>query len=149
MVILMWFSGKESACQCRSLIPGSGRSPGEGNGNPFQYSYLVNPMDRGVWWATIHGVTKNQTWLNTHTCTHRIAFHLLYTCELACKVIWICKLSEINFHIEQDSSVQFSHSVVSDSLRPHGLQHTRPPYPSPSPRVCSNSCPLSQCSCSL
>ena len=40
-------------------------------------------------------------------------------------------------------SVQFSHSVVSDSLRPHGLQHTRPPYPSPSPRVCSNSCPLS------
>ena len=38
----------------------------------------------------------------------------------------------------------FSHSVVSDSLRPHGLQHTRPPCPSPTPRVCSNSCPLSQ-----
>ena len=42
------------------------------------------------------------------------------------------------------SSVQFSHSVVSDSLRPHGLQHTRPPCPSPTPRVYSNSCPLSQ-----
>ena len=42
------------------------------------------------------------------------------------------------------SSVQFSRSVVSDSLRPHGLQHTRPPYPSPTPRVYSNSCPLSQ-----
>ena len=41
-------------------------------------------------------------------------------------------------------SVQFSHSVVSDSLWPHGLQHTRPPCPSPAPRVCSNSCPLSQ-----
>ena len=41
-------------------------------------------------------------------------------------------------------SVQFSHSVMSDSLRPHGLQHTRPPYPSPTPRACSNSCPLNQ-----
>ena len=42
------------------------------------------------------------------------------------------------------SSVQLSHSVVSDSLRPHGLQHTRPPCSSPTPRACSNSCPLSQ-----
>ena len=43
------------------LIPsreGSGRSPGEGNGNPRQYSCLENPMDRGVWWATVHGVAK-------------------------------------------------------------------------------------------
>ena len=40
--------------------------------------------------------------------------------------------------------VQFSRSVVSDSLRPHGLQHDRPPYPSPTPRVCSNSCPSSR-----
>ena len=44
----------------------------------------------------------------------------------------------------QFSSVQFSHSVVSDSLQPHGLQHTRPPCPSPTPRVYSNSCPLSR-----
>ena len=42
-------------------IPGSGRSPGEGNGNPFQYSCLENSMDRGAWWATVHGVAKNQT----------------------------------------------------------------------------------------
>ena len=42
-------------------IPGSGRSPGEGNGNPLQYSYLGNPMDRGAWWATVHGVTKSET----------------------------------------------------------------------------------------
>ena len=40
------------------LIPGSGRSPGEGNGNPLQYSCLGNPMDREAWWATVHGVTK-------------------------------------------------------------------------------------------
>ena len=38
-------------------IPGSGRSPGEGNGNPLQYSCLENPMDRGVWWAIVHRVT--------------------------------------------------------------------------------------------
>ena len=39
-------------------IPGSGRSPREGNGNPFQYSCLGNSMDRGAWWAIVHGVTK-------------------------------------------------------------------------------------------
>ena len=42
-------------------VPGSRRSPREGNGNPLQYSYLENPMDRGAWWATVHGVTKSQT----------------------------------------------------------------------------------------
>ena len=42
-------------------IPGSGRSPGEGNGYPHQYSCLENPMDRGTWQATVHGVTKSQT----------------------------------------------------------------------------------------
>ena len=40
------------------LIPGSGRFPGKGHGNPLQYSFLENPMDRGAWWATVHGVTK-------------------------------------------------------------------------------------------
>ena len=52
-----------SACDMGDLgsIPGSGRSPGEANGNPLQYSYLENPMDRGAWWATVHGVAKSQT----------------------------------------------------------------------------------------
>ena len=59
-------SGKESACQCRrckrlNLIPGLGRYPGEGNGNPLQYSCLGNLMDREAWQATVHGVTKSQT----------------------------------------------------------------------------------------
>ena len=40
------------------LIPGSGRSPGEENGNPLQYSCLGNPMDRGAWWAIVHGIAK-------------------------------------------------------------------------------------------
>ena len=51
-------------------IPGLGRSPGEGNGNPLQYSCLENPMDRGAWWATVHGVAKNQTWLSDFTFFH-------------------------------------------------------------------------------
>ena len=48
-------------------IPGSGKSPGGGNGNPLQYSCLENPMDRGAWQATVHGVAKSQTRLSRHT----------------------------------------------------------------------------------
>ena len=59
-----WFSGKEPAChagatEAMGSILGSGRSPGEGNGNPIQYSCLKNSMDRGAWWATVHGVAKS------------------------------------------------------------------------------------------
>ena len=50
-------------------IPGSGRSPGGGNGNPLQFSCLENPMARGPWWAAAQGVTKSQTQLNVHTLT--------------------------------------------------------------------------------
>ena len=57
-------SGKEPACQCRrhrdtGLIPGLGRSPGGGHSNPLQYSCLKNPVDRGVWWAAVLGVTES------------------------------------------------------------------------------------------
>ena len=48
---------------------GLGRSPGEGNGNPLQYSRLENSMDRGAWWATVHGVAKSRTRLSEHTST--------------------------------------------------------------------------------
>ena len=50
-------------------ISGSGRSPGRGHGNPLQYSCLENPMDRGTWRATVHGVAKSQTWLSDWACT--------------------------------------------------------------------------------
>ena len=86
---------------------GSGSSPEEGNSNPLQYFCLENSMDKGVWQATVCGVTKSQTQLS-------------------------------NSHF---TSIHFSHSVVSDSLRPHESKHTRPPCPSPTPRVHSNSCP--------
>ena len=57
--------GKESACNVGDpgSIPGLGRSPGEGNGKPLQYSCLENSMDREAWWATVHRVTKSQTQL--------------------------------------------------------------------------------------
>ena len=60
MGLLQWFSGKESACKAgdEDLIPGWGRSPGEGSGNLLQHSCLGNPMDRGVWLATVPGVAK-------------------------------------------------------------------------------------------
>ena len=65
--------GKASAYNAGDLglNPGSGRSPGEGNGNPLQYSCLENPTDRGAWWATVHGVAKSQTRLSNLTllCT--------------------------------------------------------------------------------
>ena len=59
-------NGKESARDVGDLgsIPGSGRSPGEGHGSPLQYFCLENPINRGAWWATVHGVAKSRTWLN-------------------------------------------------------------------------------------
>ena len=58
--------GKASAYNAgdQGSIPGPGRSPGEGNGNPLQDSCLENPMDGGAWWATVHGVAKSQTRLS-------------------------------------------------------------------------------------
>ena len=69
-----WLSSKESTCNTEDSgevgsIPGPGISPGGGHGNPFQYSCLENPIDRGVWQSTVHGVAKSQTqlkWLSTH-----------------------------------------------------------------------------------
>ena len=59
-LLLWWICGKESTCHAgdAGLIPESERSPGEGNGSSLQYSCLGNPMDRGNWWATVHGVAK-------------------------------------------------------------------------------------------
>ena len=64
-----WLSGEESTYNAgdtgeAGLIPGSGKSPAEGNGNALQYSCLENPIDRGAWLATVHRVTKSQTQLS-------------------------------------------------------------------------------------
>ena len=107
---------------------------GEGNGNPLQCSSLENPRDGGAWWAAVYGVAQNWTqlkWLSSSSST--IKNNLLF------------QVSNNPAHFMfNTSSVQFSRSVLSDSLWPHGLQHTRPPCPSPIPWVYSNSCPSSQ-----
>ena len=68
VIYIMWLSDKEFTYQCRRhreyLIPGSGRSPGEGDGHPLQSFCLENPMDRGAWQLKVHGDAKSQTQLS-------------------------------------------------------------------------------------
>ena len=82
--------GKASACSAGDLgsIPGSGRSPGEGNGNPLQYSCLENPMDRGAWRATVHEVAESQTrlsnFMHTHTTGIEVTTHWRHRWWIVC-----------------------------------------------------------------
>ena len=128
----------------RSL--GREHPPGEGNGNPLQYSCLENPMDGGAWWATVHGVAKSRTRLSD------------FPLWLICVIIHLSKPieytpprvnSEVSYGlwVVQLSSVQFSRSVVSDSLRPHESQHARPPCPPPTPWVHSDFWVVMMCQC--
>ena len=80
---------EETACSLGDLglIPGLGRSPGGGNGNPLQYSSLGNPMDGGAWWATVHGVAKelHMTENNSNMAFlwfHSLHFHSLLKCYI-------------------------------------------------------------------
>ena len=74
-----WLSCKESACSAgdvgdMSLIPGSGRSPGDGHGDPLQHSWLKNPMNRGVWQAPWGRKQLDTSEATGHTCTHHVHF---------------------------------------------------------------------------
>ena len=144
------------------LSPGSGRSSRGGNSNLLECSCLKNPMDRGAWQATVHGVAKSWTELNPahkplgriYTIFSSFTDQIFLTISLfildtlvgikasTYSTIFLEYLLKIKF--STISSVQFSCSVVSDSLQTHGLQHARPPCSSPTPGVYSNSCPLSQ-----
>ena len=77
---------KESAstAQDPGLIPGSGRSPGEGNGHPLQYSCLENPRDRGAWQATVHGVARARHDLVTKTTTTTPTVGISHLCSGSC-----------------------------------------------------------------
>ena len=74
--------GKESTCNVGDLglIPGLGRSPGGGYGNPLQYSCLENPMNRGAWWATAQAVPKSQTRLSDYTQ------HIVMCIKISCSL---------------------------------------------------------------
>ena len=89
-----WCSGKESACNAGDLgsISGSGKSLGEGNGDPLQYSCLGNPMGGGAWQATVHGVAKGRTRLSDFTSLYsrRCCFH-----PRVGKVLWSRKWQPI------------------------------------------------------
>ena len=133
--------GKVSACSVGDLgsIPRLGNAPKEGNSYPLQYSGLENSMESGAWQATVHGVTKSGTWvkrIGMHTCTSFIN-NFLYYCKNPCLTFYSAILFITMF------SLSFGHSVVSNSLQPHGLQHVRLPCPSLSHRICSDSCSLS------
>ena len=73
MVVVRNPPSSEGDIRYSGSIPVSGRSPGEGHGNPLQYSYLENPMDSGAWQATVPGVTKSQT-LHARAHTHKLWF---------------------------------------------------------------------------
>ena len=110
-----WLIDKESACNAgdTGLVPGPLRSPGEGNGNPVQYFCLENPMDRGAWWATVHGAAKSQTRLSDLSI-----WSLDFCSSLSSSHIsrWLKKFKE--------SYLKFSGSAVKDVIKLDKLEFT-------------------------
>ena len=112
--------GSDSKASARNVrdpgsIPVSGGSPGEGNGNPLQYSCLENSMVGGAWWATVHGVTKSQTWLSDFSLTHSLLCPWSFTW-----ILWTPYLSP-PFHFWTPSSIfppnhPFTHAVPAFRL---------------------------------
>ena len=83
-----------------SSVPGSVRSPGEGNGNPLQDSCLENPMNRGAWWATAHGVAESNTTEHAHTHTHHIFIYSSVNEHLGCfHVLAIVNTAAMNIEV--------------------------------------------------
>ena len=123
---------KESVCNARiiGLIPGSRRSPREGNSNPLQYSCLKIPMDRGTWWATVHRFAKNQAqpeWL-IFSLSHSLYLILgsnkfptpLYTCVITYPIfpsplyLYISLLLQFRYHniLQSIYHISKNHSVI-------------------------------------
>ena len=80
--------------------PGLGRSPGEGNGNPLQYSYLENPMDRGAWQATVHRVAKSRTRLSNFTHSTHSLTQVLESLEASPSIALVNDVQLIQRHLE-------------------------------------------------
>ena len=88
------------------LIPGSGRFPGRGNGNPLLYSCLGNPTDRGVWQATVHWIAKSQTWLSNWTCMVGLGSHTQRSNQaLVLQLVSPCVTTAESMHCNKGSRV--------------------------------------------
>ena len=100
-------AGLESTCNAgdQGLTPGLEKSPGEENGNPLQYSCLENPMNRGTWWAILHGVTKSHDWATKHTCTN-VDWNNYYSSWL-----WKTKLQR-TWWLEMRDAMQFFSALL-------------------------------------
>ena len=141
--------GKESACRegDLGLIPGSGRSPGEGNGNPLQYSCLENSMDRGAWWATVHGSQRLRHDLVTNTFT----LHTIITSKgleqliPKCEMIW-GKSGRFWGHRWRGINVSWEMEKQGRGRRKEGGRQAGKdacsPYLPPEPFLSSPSCPV-------
>ena len=155
IVLPMWCSGQENACQCRTCerhkfnLPGSGRSPGIRNGNPFQYCCLENPMDREAWQATVHGVAKSRTRLSAHTHHGRDRLGLL-----TLKLWPSTQLAFILMRWKQsvDNIILVIHSPAVPSLLLSAMQYllsipslscsrSECIQPRPQPKMCRETCP--------
>ena len=101
-------------------------------------------MDRGAWWSTLHGDKRVEHDWATKQPQQRAKMPSFVTTSILISRNKIVSRNKGNVNIRSDWSDQISRSVVSDSLRPHESQHTRPPCPSPIPGVYSNSCPSSR-----
>ena len=101
-------------------IPGPGRSPGGRNGNPLPYSCLENPMDRGTWQATVHGVSKRQDWATEHTHIYPSIYFSIISLP-CCYWIFICiKLYNLCFHDQMFTfstvCFRYNHTFTSESI---------------------------------
>ena len=116
-----WNSGKEALASSGdagdvSSTPGSGRSSGEGNGNPLQYYCLENSMDSGTWCVIVHGVAESD--ITKHACMHVSDTFISFVYSIR----YVSNYFSQNGQLIQFSSVQFSRSVMSDSLWPRESQ---------------------------
>ena len=117
-LVAQWLKKKKSTCNAGDVgdagsIPGSGRSSRGGHSNPLQYSSLENPMDRGIRWAIIHGVAKNQTQLKrlttstyTHTHTH------IYVCVYIYNRYIFNTRNETSMYIFEEMHIHFPRTDV-------------------------------------
>ena len=121
-----------------ALIPGSGRSPGGGNDNPFQYSCLGNPMDGGAWRATVHGAAKSQTWLSAweHLGHESACVPSRFSCVWLCVTLWTtaCQaplsMGRRSFYIKSVFLNRSPHTAASEFVGGDILKWT---YPSLTP----------------